>query len=80
MSRKKPTNWKRSLSLFLELLPVVLAVVVPLIEVRMKAFLTAQVAPPPGRTKWYAVAGVLIYAAFIAVTVLFVKLAWRWVL
>ncbi len=73
---------KQKTALFLELLPVALAVFVPLIEAKLKQMLT----PPPlvpsdsSRIKWYVLAALVCYAAFIAVTVLFVKLAWRWVL
>lgn len=70
---------RQKTALFLDLLPAVLAVFVPLVEMKLKQMLT----PPPvpsGSAKWYVVAGVLAYAAFIAVTVLLVKVAWRWIL
>lgn len=74
---------KQKTALLMELIPLVpmlLGVVVPLIELKIRSMLTPPAPPPPGRVKWFILAGVCIYAAFVAVTVLFVKLAWRWVL
>lgn len=69
---------KQKTALLLDLLPVVTAIFVPLVEAKLKTLLTPPAAPT-GR-KWLVVAAVLAYAAFIALTVLFVKVAWRWVL
>lgn len=71
---------KQKMALFMDLLPVVLAVFVPLLEAKVKQLLTPPPPPPPGRVKWFILAGLVAYAVFIAVTVLFVKLACRWIL
>ena len=79
MSRRKST-FEKSLDLLLDITPALLAVAVPLIEMKIKAALTPPAPPPAGRVKWYVLAALACYAAFIALTVCFVKLAWRWVL
>ena len=74
---------KQKTALLMELLPlapVLLGLVAPLIEYKVRSMLTPPAPPPPGRAKWFVLAGVVLYAVFIAVTVAFVKLAWRWVL
>lgn len=71
---------KQAKQMWMELLPALLGgILFPLLSDLLKARAIAPAERGPN-VKILAVIGLAAYAAFIALTVLFVKLAWRWIL